>query len=252
MHESGVSQSPGAPAGGVTVAADGSIAAFVPARRALTWQLTAPGGSGVVRERNWLSFQAGEIRVCENCHGINTASQTNEPKPTNPPEALRALLVRWKNGEVEEANSCTSGIAIAGARLKAKGTAVVVSGTVAVPEAWDTSGANGVRLTLADLDVTIPGGGAWKPSRKGKSVRYADAAGSLGGVRQIDLTTRTKRGQRSLRFTIRLVRSLAAPAIPLTLSVGFGGKDECAAATWNPPGGAAPRCRSKKRKLTCR
>ncbi len=254
MHESGVSQSPGAPSGGVTIAADGSFAAFVPARRALTWQLTGPSGAGVVRERNWLSFQAGEIRVCANCHGINTASQTNDASPTNAPEALRALLERWKNGEVEEANSCTSGITIRKARLQAKGTTVVLTGTVAVPQAWpaDIPGANGLRVTLADMDVTIPGGGAWKASRKGKSVRYADAAGSLGGIRQIDLATRTKRGQRSLGFTIRLVRSLAAPAIPLTLALGFGGQDECAAATWNPSGGPAPRCRSKKRKLSCR
>ena len=254
MHESGVSQSPGAPSGGVTVAPDGSLAAFVPARRALTWQLTGPSGAGVVREREWVSFQAGEIRVCANCHGINTASQTNDPTPTNPPAALRALLERWKNGVVEEANVCTSGITIRGARLQAKGTAVVLTGTVAVPAGWaaSTSGANGLRLVLADLDVTVPGGSGWTVSRKGSLTRYADAAGSLGGIRQIDLVSRTKRGQRSLHFTIRLVRSITAPAIPLTLSVGFGGKDECAAAVWNPPGGSAPRCRAKRRALVCR
>ena len=58
-------------------------------------------------------------------------------------------------------------------------------------------------------------------------------------------------GQRSLYFTIRRVRSITAPAIPLTLSVGFGGKDECATAAWNPPGGSAPRCRAKRRALVC-
>lgn len=252
MHETGVSHSPGAPSGGVTIGTDGSFAALVPARRALTWQLTGPGGAGVVRERNWVSFQAGEIRVCTSCHGINTASQTGDPPPTNSPEALRALLERWKNGVVEEADSCTSGISIAGARLQAKGTAVVLSGTVAVPSTWPAAGANGLRLVLADLDVTIPGGSGWKTSKKGDRAKYADAAGSLGGVGQIVLLSRTRRGQRSLHFTIRLARTIAAPAVSMTLSVGLGGADECAAATWNPPGGSAPRCRTKGRALICR
>ena len=254
MHETGVTQSPGAPSGGLKVAADGSIAGLVPARRALTWQLTGPSGAGVVREREWVSFQAGEIRVCANCHGINTASQTNESEPINPPEALRALLERWKNGEVEEPTSCTSGITIGGARLQAKGGTVVLTGTVAVPSTWasGTPGANGARVVLADLDVTVPGGGGWKAKRKGSSARYTDAAGSVGGIRQIDLASRTKRGQRSLHFTIRLGRTVAAPAIPLTLALGFGSANECAAATWNPPGGSAPRCRTSRKGLVCR
>jgi hypothetical protein len=96
MHQPGVSQAPGAPDGAVTVASDGSTAALVPARRALTWQLTGPNGEGVVRERNWLSFQAGEIRVCGSCHGINKFSQTGAGEPTNPPLALFELLDAWK------------------------------------------------------------------------------------------------------------------------------------------------------------
>jgi hypothetical protein len=62
----------------------------------LSWQLTDGNGSGVVRERNWLSFQAGEIRVCANCHGVNKLSQTGAPAPTNEPEALHDLLAQWK------------------------------------------------------------------------------------------------------------------------------------------------------------
>lgn len=96
MHEPGVSQAPGAPAGAVTVAPDGSAAALVPARRALSWQLTDPNGDGVVRERNWLSFQAGEIRVCGSCHGVNKFSQTGAGEPTNAPLALFELLDAWK------------------------------------------------------------------------------------------------------------------------------------------------------------
>ena len=74
---------------------DGSFAALVPARRAMTWQLTAPDGTPVVRERYWVTFQPGEIRVCPNCHGINeTDVVVHEPSPTNPPEALAPLLAK--------------------------------------------------------------------------------------------------------------------------------------------------------------
>lgn len=82
--------------GAVTLGADGSMAAFVPARRALSWQLTGADGMPVVRERYWLTFQPGEIRVCASCHGINTADHLGDPAPNNPPEALGRLLARWK------------------------------------------------------------------------------------------------------------------------------------------------------------
>jgi hypothetical protein len=85
------------PTGSVVIASDGSVAAFVPARRALTWQLTAPGREGVVRERNWLTFQPGEVRVCASCHGVNDKSHTGSPDATNSPKALEQLLTAWKN-----------------------------------------------------------------------------------------------------------------------------------------------------------
>jgi len=81
----------------VPVAADGSVAAFVPARRAMSWQLTDPAGTPVVRERYWLTFQPGEVRVCSACHGVNSHDQLGAPPPQNPPEALRALLRTWKS-----------------------------------------------------------------------------------------------------------------------------------------------------------
>ncbi len=80
--------------GAVTIAADGSVAAFVPANRALSWQLLGTDGLPLVRERYWLSLQKGEIRVCASCHGINTIDQTGKSEPQNSPEALRQLL-RW-------------------------------------------------------------------------------------------------------------------------------------------------------------
>lgn len=80
----------------VVIAKDGSTAAFVPAARALTWQTTDPQGTPIVRERNWVSFKAGEIRVCASCHGVNHRDQSNFPASMNPPEALRGLLQHWK------------------------------------------------------------------------------------------------------------------------------------------------------------
>jgi hypothetical protein len=86
----------GGPEGAVPIASDGSIAALVPARRALTWQLASAGGDAVVRERNWVSFAPGEVRTCAVCHGLNTVSQTGATTPTHEPEALRTLLTAWK------------------------------------------------------------------------------------------------------------------------------------------------------------
>ncbi len=88
---------PGGPAGSVKIAPDGSVAAFVPAQRAMSWQLIDPSGNPVVQERNWVSFQPGEIRSCANCHGINTQSQLGTPPPTNKPTALKLLLDQWKS-----------------------------------------------------------------------------------------------------------------------------------------------------------
>ena len=80
----------------VEIAADGSMAAFVPARRAMSWQLTDGDGTGVVRERYWLTFQPGEVRVCAACHGLSDKDQKGKTAPQNPPEALRQLLKVWK------------------------------------------------------------------------------------------------------------------------------------------------------------
>ncbi len=83
----------------VQIASDGSFAALVPAHRAMSWQLTDPGGTPVVRERYWLTFQPSEVRVCGSCHGVNTKDQTGAAPPTNSPEALRSLLRAWKSSQ---------------------------------------------------------------------------------------------------------------------------------------------------------
>lgn len=90
-------------AGTFPIASDGSVAAIVPAGRALSWQLineAAPGDprfgtDAVVRERYWVTLAPGEIRGCPSCHGVNTASQTGDPEPEHAPAALSALVAAW-------------------------------------------------------------------------------------------------------------------------------------------------------------
>lgn len=97
MHDPMVLNPPNdGPAGSVALGSDGSMAAFVPAQRAMTWQLTDEEGVGVVRERYWVTFQPGEIRICTSCHGLSEYDQAGETPPTNPPQALLELLQYWQ------------------------------------------------------------------------------------------------------------------------------------------------------------
>ncbi|MBL8300346.1 MAG: hypothetical protein JNN30_18575 [Rhodanobacteraceae bacterium] len=93
----------GAPPGSTAIASDGSVAAFVPAQRALAWHSTSPNGTPVVRERYWISFAPGEIRACDGCHGVNQQNQATPgaPAATNTPQALRQLLARWRDKQVD-------------------------------------------------------------------------------------------------------------------------------------------------------
>lgn len=86
-----------APSPTAKIAQDGSMAALVPANRALSWQSVSPSGTPVVRERYWITAQPGEIRVCGSCHGVNSRDQMGRTPPVNSPDALRALLKAWKS-----------------------------------------------------------------------------------------------------------------------------------------------------------
>ncbi|MCB1635928.1 MAG: PD40 domain-containing protein, partial [Xanthomonadales bacterium] len=90
---------PTGPEGSAAIFPDGSSALFVPAQRALSWQTTDPGGDPVVRERFWLTFQPGEIRVCDGCHGINRLGQAGQAPAAQAPQALLALLQHWSQGQ---------------------------------------------------------------------------------------------------------------------------------------------------------
>ncbi|MEZ6008617.1 MAG: hypothetical protein R3F05_12740 [Planctomycetota bacterium] len=89
LHDPAVDHPPpsdaNAPAGSVEIADDGSIAALVPARRAVSWQLVDDAGTPVVQERYWVTFQPGEVRVCTSCHGLNQVDQAGAPAPRTPP-----------------------------------------------------------------------------------------------------------------------------------------------------------------------
>jgi len=95
-----------ATAGTQFIAADGSVALFVPAERPMVWQSLAPAqacgsspnppNSPVVRERYWIEFQRGEIRACNSCHGVNQHNQAGQTAPANAPQALADLLAWWK------------------------------------------------------------------------------------------------------------------------------------------------------------
>jgi hypothetical protein len=113
LHDPGVDNpAPAtAPIASVQLGPDGSSAAIVPARRAMTWQLADTNGVGVVRERYWLTFAPGEIRSCTSCHGINEADQIQQPAPTNTPLALIEFLNYWKsNATVQAAITNSNGL----------------------------------------------------------------------------------------------------------------------------------------------
>lgn len=87
----------GVASGAAKIAADGSIAAFVPAQRALSWELARSNGDAVVRERYWINASPGEVRACDGCHGVNRLDQAGHPASTNTPQALIDLLVWWRD-----------------------------------------------------------------------------------------------------------------------------------------------------------
>lgn len=271
MHGAGVSQAPGAPSGAVAVAADGSIAALVPARRALAWQLTDTNGDGVVRERNWISFQSGEIRVCANCHGVNTLSQTGDPAPTNEPQALHDLLAAWSQANggptptagpsptptVAAGGVCPSGIVIEKARLRSRvsGGAVSIRGRATLPPPWQgvAPQINGMRVTLAGVfDTIIPGGLGWTVSSNGNRWRYTDPYGLVGGVQRVDVMNRSRAVPGQVSFRIRMLAAPAVPGLgPLDLAIRFGDPAECATAHWDGPGHQSPRCSGNASAVSC-
>jgi hypothetical protein len=241
----------------------------VPAQRALSWQLTDQAGGGVVRERNWISFQSGEIRVCANCHGVNTLSQPGDPPPIDEPQALRDLLALWKRkNETPTATTtptstptptsssgtsvCNSGVSIERAVLRARHrpASIMLTGRALIPKPWlgVAPHVNGVRVTLAGvLDVTVPGGVGWTTSESGDRWLYSNPTSQLG-IRRIEIVDRSTQEPGLLVFSVRLA---GAPDVPTSgsvdLSIRFGNQDECATKQWP----RARRCRERAMRLRC-
>lgn len=272
MHQPGVSQAPDGPAGAVEIGSDGSMAAIVPARRALSWQLTDEDGNGVVRERNWLSFQAGEIRVCTSCHGINTASQTGAAPPTNAPQALHALLQEWKVGAPPTptpspsptpaptpvaGNACDGPLADrARMRVKPARSLVVIEGRAVIPKPWTSVAPDvyGVRIVVDGvLDVAVPGGPGWTVNGAGTRWRYRNGSGVHGGVRRIDIADRSQALDGKVLFTVRFESPPALPEIGAhDLSIGLGGAAECVQAHFAAPPAESPSCTAVEQNVICR
>lgn len=84
------------PEGSQNLHPDGSVAVVLPAERAIAWQLLDTADRAIVRERVWLSFVPGEVRVCTSCHGESEFNQAGLLPPTNAPEALTNILTYIK------------------------------------------------------------------------------------------------------------------------------------------------------------
>ena len=272
MHAPGVSQAADGPDGAVQIGLDGSMAALVPAQRALSWQLTDENGSGVVRERNWLSFQSGEIRVCTSCHGINTLSQTGAAAPTNAPQALHDLLVAWKAGSpaptptpvaspaptpIADGAACTA-VGIDKPRLRVrtmKGT-ITVSGKAVIPKPWTSfaPASHGVRLVVdGAVDVTVPGGAGWTVNGAGTRWQFHDGTGRYGGVRRVDIVDRSASMDGRVVFSLRIENATSLPAAGANdVSIGFGTAAECATAHFADPLGGSPHCTTVGASVVCR
>ena len=95
--------------GSLKLGDDGSFAALLPARRAMTHHLLGTNGESIVKERYWITYQPGEIRTCKNCHGINTKDQAGNDPPMNKPQALRDLLQYWKSQNIPVLSIQTNG-----------------------------------------------------------------------------------------------------------------------------------------------
>lgn len=145
----------GAPVGSVKVAADGSAAAFVPAQRAITWQLTDGSGTGVVRERYWITFQPGEVRMCTSCHGLNEKDQAGNPAPTNQPQALLSLLQDWKSKNCSS-EGCGIATLTPTPTPSLTPSATPISGTVSTPTPTPTATRTSVPTDTATPTPTEP------------------------------------------------------------------------------------------------
>lgn len=180
-----------APSGAVKLGNDGSWAAVVPAKRAVTWNLLdGAGTASVIKERYWVNFAPGEVRTCAVCHGVNTQDQAGNPGvPTNKPEALRALLQFWKGnnppGQVQHA-------AASATVLKNAGTAtlsVTRTGGSTGPVSVSYATSNGSAISGADY-TAVTGLLSWldgDAAPKTITIPVANTA-TIGAAKNLNVT----------------------------------------------------------------
>jgi hypothetical protein len=217
-------------------------------------------GGPVVRERNWISFQSGEIRVCANCHGINTKSQTGAGAPQNEPQALHTLLAAWAaggGGGGGGGSLCASGIVLEKALLKAAASpyAAKMNAEAQLVAPWQGVDpvASGIRVAVEGLfDAAIPGGAGWTATKSGWA--YRNDLGPVAGISRVKIKNLAKvsPGRISIRLKAKGAGATLPSAAAVQATVVFGSSDECASLVWNGPGGANPHCEGDATRLSCR
>ena len=159
---------------------------------------------------------------------------------------------------------CASGIAIEKGTLKLRADtfSLRVSGEAVIPKPW--SGINpplhGVRLRIDSpsgpitVDLTIPGGATWKANGTATRWKYSDPSGSVGGVTRALVLDRSRSEDGRLRFLVKAKGGTATVpnAAAVRTAIVLGDPGECAALSWNGPGGPSPRCDGNAAALRCR
>jgi hypothetical protein len=159
---------------------------------------------------------------------------------------------------------CASGIPITKPSLKLRVApgSLRFQGEAVIPKPWQAvnPAVNGVRLVVdavsggGGIDVTLPGGLAWKVNKAVTQWTYVDRTGAVGGITKAILKDRSKTASGLIRL---LVQGKPAGLVPPSASetrAAFvvGAASECASVVWNPPGGERPRCTPGTGKLSCR
>jgi len=193
----------GQPAGSFKLEDDGSFAAIIPARKALTWHLlnNDVNTTSQVKERFWVTFQPGEVRTCANCHGINTSDQAGNPKPTNKPQALRSLLRYWSKG----------GPAFSSPTF----TTLKTSGTIALPVSRLGGSTGAITVNYSTQNGTALSGTDYTATSGTLNWADADASPQYVNIPIINNSTIAS----GKTFTVTLSGTNPAPVTPSTLAV---------------------------------
>jgi hypothetical protein len=163
------------------------------------------------------------------------------------------------------ASACTSGIVIEkpSQSLRADPFSLHLKGQAVIPKPWTgvDPPANGVRLVIdgltgpGGLDVTIPGGAAWRTNGSATTWSYKDPSGAVGGITGVVVKDLSRKEDGLLHWTVK-GKNAAAVMLPdvarVRTAMILGTPAECATLAWNAPGGASPRCEGDATRLSCR